>query len=109
MLSAVHARRSRGLEAENGQSGILLMPVKRMRHPDRVDRMGQGWQGSTWPPAAGAAAKQTGVTEVVLKGVTKEADGRSREVVLFTDKSGCQTVRMRFKTTGEEEQPGMKG
>ena len=40
---------------------------------------------------------------MVLKGVTKEADGRSREVVLFTDKSGCQTVR------GEEEQPRMKG
>ena len=58
---------------ENGYSSILLMPVKRMRHPDRVDWMGQGWQGSTWPPAAGAAAKQTGVTEVVLKGVTKEA------------------------------------
>ena len=27
----------------NGHSGILLMPVKRMRHPDRVDRLGQGW------------------------------------------------------------------
>ena len=63
------------------------MPVKRMRHPDRVDMMGQAWQSSTWPPAAGAAAKQTGVTEVVLKGVTREADGRKREVVLFTDRS----------------------
>ena len=92
---------------ENSHRDILLMPVKRMS--DRVDRQGQGWQCSTWPPAAGAAVKQPGVTEVVLKGVTKEADGRSREVVLFTDKSGCQTVRMRFKTTGEEEQPGMKG
>ena len=65
--------------------------------------MGQAWQGSTWPPAAGAAAKQTGVTEVVLKGVTREADGRKREVVIFTDKAtGCQTVHMRFQTNGEE-------
>ena len=68
---------------ENSHRDILLMPVKRMS--DRVDRQGQGWQCSTWPPAAGAAVKQPGVTEVVLKGVTKEADGRSREVVLFTD------------------------
>ena len=72
------------------------MPVKRMRHPDRVDGMGQGWQGSTWLPAAGAAAKQAGVTEVVLQGVTKEANGKRREVVLFSDGSGRQTVRMRF-------------
>ena len=92
---------------ENGHRDILLMPVKRMS--DRVDRQGQGWQGSTWPPAAGAAVKQPGVTEVVLKGVTKEADGRSREVVLFTDQSGRQTVRMRFKTTGEEEQARNEG
>ena len=67
---------------ENGHRGILLMPVKRLS--DRVDRPGQGWQGSTWPPAAGATEKQPRVMEVVLKGFTKEADGRSREVVGFT-------------------------
>ena len=67
---------------ENGHMGKLLMPMKRLS--DKVDRPGQGWQGSTWPPAAGAAEKQPGVLEVVLKGFTKEADGRSREVVLFT-------------------------
>ena len=44
---------------ENGHRGILLMPVNRLS--DRVDRPGQGWQGSTWPPAAGAAEKQPGV------------------------------------------------
>ena len=61
------------------------------------------WQGATWPPAATATAKQTGVTEVVLRGVTREADGRNREVVLFTDRAtGRQTVRMRFQTNGEE-------
>ena len=58
----------------------------------------------TWPPAAGAAAKQTGVTEVVLRGVTTEADGRNRDMVLFTDRAtGRQTVRKRFKTNGEEQ------
>ena len=67
---------------EISHRGIMLMPVKRLS--DRVDRPGQGWQGSTWPPVAGAAEKQPGVMEVVLKGVTKEADGRSREVLLFT-------------------------
>ena len=92
---------------KNGHRGILLMPVKRLS--DRVDRPGQGWQGSTWLPAAGAAEKQPGVTEVVLKGVTKEADGRGREVVLFTDQSGRQTVRMRFRTNGEEEQARNEG
>ena len=40
---------------------------------------------------------------MVLKGVTKEVDGRKREVVLFTDRLGRQTVRMRFQTNGEEE------
>ena len=67
---------------ENGHRGILLIPVKRLS-----DKPGQGWLGSTWLPAAGAAEKQPGGTEFVLKGVTTEADGRSREVVLFTDQS----------------------
>ena len=92
---------------ENGHRGILLMPVKRVS--DRVDRQGQGWQGSTWPPAVGAADKQHGFTEVVLKGVTKEAYGRSKEVVVFTDQSGRQTVRMRFKTNRKEEQARNEG
>ena len=87
----------------NGHSGVLLMPVKRMPHPDRVDPAAKDWQGSTWPQATTAAAKQTGVTEVVLRGVTREADGHNREVVLFTDRAtGQQTVRMRFQTNGEE-------
>ena len=73
---------------ENGHMGILLMQVR--RRSDRVDIPGQGWQSLSpqqWPPAAVAADKQAGVTEVVLKGVTKEVDGRRREVVLFTDQA----------------------
>ena len=62
-----------------------------------------------WPSAAGAAKKQAGVTEVVLKGVTKEADGRRREVVVFTDQAGRQTVRMRFRTTEQEEHARNEG
>ena len=63
------------------------------------NRLCQGWQGSTWPPTAKAAEKQPGGTEVVLKGVTKEADRRKRKVVLFTDQAARQTVKMRFRTT----------
>ena len=46
---------------------------------------------------------------MVLKGVTKEANGKRREVVLFTDGSGRQTVWMRFRTNGEEEQARNEG
>ena len=68
----------------------------------------QGWQSSMWPPAAASAEKKTWVTEVVLKGVTQEADGGSREVVLFTDQAtGRQTVRMRF-CPGEQAEKGEK-
>ena len=94
---------------ENGHTGILLMPVR--RRSDRVDipeGANQGWQSSMWPPAAGSAEKKTGVTEVMLKGVTQEADGKRREVVLFTDQAtGRQTVRMRF-CPGEQAEKGKK-
>ena len=40
---------------------------------------------------------------MVLRGVIREADGRNREVILFTDRAtGKQTVHMRFQTRGEE-------
>ena len=41
---------------------------------------------------------------MVLKGVTREADGRNREAVLFTERAtGGQTVRMRFQKNEEEQ------
>ena len=87
---------------EKGETGVLLLPAR--KRADRVDipeGINQGWQSSAWPPAAAATENKTGVTEVVLKGVTQEADGKRHEVVLFTDQAtGCQTVRMRF-CTGE--------
>ena len=71
---------------ENGETGVLLLPAR--KQADRVEipeGINQGWQSSAWPPAAAATEKKTGVTEVVLKGVTQEADGKRRNVVLFTD------------------------
>ena len=44
-----------------------------------------------------------------MQGVTKEANGKRRDVVLFSDGSGRQTVRMRFQTNGEEEQARNEG
>ena len=40
--------------------------------------------------------RQSGVTEVVLKGATQGLDRRRHEVVLLTDQAGHQTIRMRF-------------
>ena len=86
----------------------LLMPVR--RRSDRVDIPGQGWQSLTWPPAAVAAEKQAGVTEVVLKGVIKEADGKRRNVVLFTDQAIVrQTVRMKSCTAEQGEKTEKDG
>ena len=61
-------------------------------------------------PVVCVIPRKTGVTEVVLRGVTREADGRNREVVLFTDRAtGRQTVRMRFQTNGQEQTAGNEG
>ena len=80
-----------------GHSGVLLMPVKRMPHPDQVDPAAMAWQ------TAPASTRRVGTTEVVLRGVTREADGRKRELIHFTDiATNKQTVRFRFQTGGEE-------
>ena len=93
---------------ENSHMSILLMPVR--RHSDRADIPGQGWQSLTWPPAAVAAEKQAGVTEVVLKGVIKEAVGKRRKVVLFADQATVrQTVRMKFCTAEQGEKTEKDG
>ena len=80
-----------------GHSGVLLMPVKQMPHPGQVDPAAMAWQ------TAPASNRRVGTTEVVLRGVTREADGRKRELILFTDRAtNKQTVRFRFQTGGEE-------
>ena len=64
------------------------MPVKRMPHPDQVDPAAMAWQ------TAPASSRRVGTTEVVLRGVTREPDGHTRELILFTDRAtGKQTVR----------------
>ena len=67
----------------------------------------QEWQSSVWPPVAPEKKTQewTGPgygpsksMEVVLGGVTKEVDGKKREVVMITDvATGRQTIKNRFK------------
>ena len=76
-----------------GHQGVLLMPVKRMPHPDQVDPAAMAWQ------TAPASTRRVGTTEVVMRGVSQEPDGRRRELILFTDRAtGRQTVRFRFQT-----------
>ena len=74
---------------ENGETGLLLMPVRRrMRRRSRVD-LQEGrepeWQSLVWPPAApeirphewtGPGYGPSKSMEVVLGGVTKEVNGR---------------------------------
>ena len=80
-----------------GHSGVLLMPVKRMPHPDRVDPAAMARQ--TTP----ASSRRVGTTEVVFRGVSREPDGRTRELILFTDRAtGKQSVRYHFQTGGQE-------
>ena len=64
-----------------GHSGVLLMPVKRMPHPDQVDPAAMAWQ--TTPESS----RRVGTTEVVLRGVSREPDARTRELILFTDRA----------------------
>ena len=53
-----------------GHHGVLLMPVKLMPHPDQVDPAAMAWQ--TTP----ASTRRVGTTEVVMRGVSSEPDGR---------------------------------
>ena len=52
---------------------------------------------------APASSRRVGRAEVVLRGVSREPDGRTRELILFTDQAtGKQSVRYRFQTGGQE-------
>ena len=68
-----------------------------MPHPDQVDPAAMAKQ--TTP----ASSRRVGTTEVVLRGLSREPDGRTRELILFTDRAtGKQSVRYRFQTGGQE-------
>ena len=80
-----------------GHSGVLMMPIKRTPPHDRVDPAAMERQ--TTP----ALSRRTGTAEVVLRGVSREPDGRTRELILYTDQvTGKQSVRYRFQTGGQE-------
>ena len=80
-----------------GHSGVLMMPVKPMLPNDRVDPAAMEWQ--TTP----TSSRRMGTAEVVLRGVSKEPDGRTRELILYTDQvTGKQLVHYRFQTGRQE-------
>ena len=80
-----------------GHSGVLMMPVKRMPPHNRVDPAAMEWQ--TTP----TSSRRVGTTEVVMRGVSREPDGRTRELILFTDQvTGKLSVCYRFQTGGQE-------
>ena len=80
-----------------GHSGVLMMPIKRTPPHDRVDPAAMERQ--TTP----TSSRRTGTAEVVLRGVSREPDGRTRELILYTDQvTGKQSVRYRFQTGGQE-------
>ena len=86
-----------------GHSGVLGMPVKCMPQPDQVDPAAMAWQ------TAPASSRRVGTTEVVLRRVTRERDGRTRELILFTDRAtGKQTVRFRFQRGARSSLPEMR-
>ena len=74
-----------------------MMPIKRTPPYDRVDTAAPERQ--TMP----TTARRTSTTEVVLRGVSREPDGRARELILYTDQAtGKQSVRYRIQTEGQE-------
>jgi hypothetical protein len=79
-----------------GQSGVLMMPIKQTWNNDRVDTATREWQTMLVP-------RHQGPAEVVLRGVSREPEGRTKELILYTDQvTGKQSVRYRYQTGGQE-------
>ena len=77
----------------HGQSGVLMMPVRRAApsDPSALERQ------------AAPVARRPGPVEVVLLGVSREPEGRTRELILYTcQATGRQSVRYRYQTGGTE-------
>ena len=60
-----------------GQSGVLMMPIKRTSQDDLVDTA--NLERRTAP-----VARRLGPVEVVLIGVSREPEGRTKELILYT-------------------------
>ena len=79
-----------------GHSGVLMMPIKRTPQHEREN-------AATMERQATPVSRRPGTAEVVLRGVSREPDGRSKELILYTDQvTGKQSVRYRYQTGGQE-------
>ena len=88
-------------DPENGDTGLLMMPVRRRMHrrikdypAEEMEQEDQTWQSKVWPPAAQKkkAPEWTGPgyglnksMEVVLGGLRKEVNAKKKEVVMVMD------------------------
>ena len=73
-----------------------MMPIKRTPPQD--------WENAaTMERQTTPVSSRPGTAEVVLRGVSNELDGRTRELILYTDQvTGKQSVRYRYQTGGQE-------
>ena len=72
------------------------MPIKRTSQHDRVDTANLERRTAT-------VARRPGPVEVVLRGVSREPEGRTKELILYTcQATGKQSVRYRYQTGGQE-------
>ena len=73
-----------------------MMPIKRTTQHDRVDT-------ATLERRTAPVARRPGPVEVVLRGVSREPEGRTKELILYTcQATGKQSVRYRYQTGGQE-------
>ena len=79
-----------------GQSGVLMMPIKKTPQQLQSDP-------STMERQAAHVTRGPGSVEVVLRGVSREPEGRTKELILYTcQATGRQSVRYRYQTGGQE-------
>ena len=77
-----------------GQSGVLMMPIKKTPQQFQSDT-------STMERQAAHVHRGPGSVEVVLRGVSREPEGRTKELILYTcQATGRQSVRYRYQTGG---------
>ena len=73
-----------------------MMPIKRTPQHEREN-------AATVERQTTPVSRRPGTAEVVLRGVSREPDGRSKELILYTDQvTGKQSVRYRYQTGGQE-------
>ena len=93
--------------------GLLMMAVRKRTHrrskvwpTEEMEKQEQTWQRKIWPPAEQEKKKPewTGPSKSMEVVLSKEVDGKKREVVMVTDvATGKQTIKMRFGPHGRSE------